>query len=313
MPRIPPLGALRAFEAAARHSSFSKAADELCVTHSAISHQIKQLEAWIGLELFVRTGRGVSPTPESLEFSRLVSECFSRISDASARLCRFGSNRTVNVAAIPSFATRWIIPRLPGFQQENPDVDILVSYSPPHFTGDLSGFDVLITYYDGPYTGELEVKRLMSGALRPVCSPSYLRSHGPIRAPSDIASATFIHDDVRTTWRDWLTLRGVDSSCAESGTVFADFNLLSIAAIAGHGVALCPTELIRGDLQAGHLVQLLDDSILDDRNYVLFVRPSAAPAVQTFCDWLVLLTHAGHCSSPRPNVDPLSVSTMGLA
>ena len=206
-----------------------------------------------------------------------------------ARLRRLGSAKSVRVAAIPSFATRWVIPRLPAFQKTFPDIDLVVSYA-KEFTGNLSGFDLLITYFDGPYTGDLESTILFSGALRPVCSPSYLQSRGPISQPSDLASATLLHDEHRSTWIEWLTCRGIEATSASSGTLFADFNLLSTAAIAGHGVALCPCDLIRNDLAAGHLVQLFDGPIFTDRNYVLFKRPVSAIAVRQFSDWLVAET-----------------------
>lgn len=292
MASLPPLKALRAFEAAARHASFSKAAEELCVTHSAVSHQVKHLETWMELELFTRAGNGVAPTAAGAELAQLVGDCFGRIADASDRLRRLGGARTVRVATIPSFATRWVIPRLPAFQQAFPQIDLVVSYAPPVFTGNLAGFDLLITYFDGPYSGELESAELFSGAVRPVCSPSYLRAHGRIANLADLADVTFLHDEDRSTWIGWLTERGIDSTHAQSGTVFADFNLLSTAAIAGHGVALCPTDLIRDDLAAGHLVQLFDGAYFYDRRYVLFRRPAATTAVRQFCDWLLAETRA---------------------
>lgn len=290
MTSLPPLKALKAFEAAARHRSFSKAANELCVTHSAVSHQIKKLEGWMGLQLFVRTAHGVAPTPDGHEFALLVRDCFGRMVDASDRLRRLGGARTVRVATIPSVATRWVIPRLPAFQEAFPQIDLVVSYAPTIFSDSLSGFDVLITYFDGTYQGNLESTVLFSGAVRPVCSPSYLKAHRPITELSDLANVTFLHDEDRSTWIAWLLSRGIDTAKAQSGTLFADFNLLSTAAIAGHGVALCSTDLIRHDLAAGHLVQLFDGAIFTDRNYVLFKRRSSTIAVHQFCTWLVVET-----------------------
>lgn len=292
MTSLPPLNALRAFEAATRHRSFSKAADELCVTHSAISHQIKQLEEWFGSALFLRTSQGVVPTSASAEFHQAVRECLSRLSDASEQFKRVGNSKCLTVAVIPSVATRWVIPRLPKFQIENPDIDLVVMYTPPKFEGEISGCDLLITYFDGEYSGHLDAKILFSGALKPVCSPNYLRIHGPFKTFEDLTRAAFLHDEVRITWANWLAERGINPSVAQSGTVFADFNLLSTAVIAGHGVALCPTDLIVEDLNAGHLVQLFDAAILHDRNYMLFHRPSRPPTVDLFCEWLISETTA---------------------
>ncbi|MDE8650200.1 LysR substrate-binding domain-containing protein [Novosphingobium album (ex Liu et al. 2023)] len=284
---LPPLGALRAMEAAARHSSFSKAAEELCVTHSAVSHQIKLLESWFGKELFIRTGNGVISTPACSEFSKLVGDCFGLISEASNRLRRLGSAKSVRVAAIPSFATRWVIPRIPTFQREFHDIELEVCYAPQHFKGDLAGFDVVITYFDGKYVGNLHSKVLFSGALAPVCSPGYLQANGFVADIATLNQATFLHDEERSTWIAWLAAQGMAPGNAQVGTVFADFNLLSTAAIAGHGVALCPTDLIREDLDAGNLTQLFADEIFLERNYMLFRQDAPTTAAQEFCNWLV--------------------------
>ena len=284
---LPPLGTLRTIEAAARLGSFSRAADELCVTHSAVSHQIRHIEKWLGQRLFTRTSQGVTPTQACVEFSQLIGDCLGRLSDASLRLQRLSSTNTVRVAAIPSVASRWVIPRIPAFQRAFPDIDLMVSYAPQQFAGILSGFDVLITHFDGVYAGSLESTILFPGAVRPVCSPSYLNSNGPISTFEDLAGATFLHDEDRSSWVDWLSARDVEPTQAQTGTVFADFNLLSTAAIAGHGVALCPTDLMRHDLLAGHLVQLFDEAVFPNRNYVLFRRPSSSGATLSFCEWLV--------------------------
>lgn len=284
---LPPLGALRALEAAARHSSFSKAAEELCVTHSAVSHQIKLLESWFGKELFIRTGNGVLSTPACSEFSQLVGDCLGLISEASSRLRRLGSSKAVRVAAIPSFATRWLIPRIPAFQRQFHDIELEVCYAPQDFKGDLSGFDVVVTYFDGEYVGNLYNKVLFSGALAPVCNTSYFQSNQFVRNIEELNQATFLHDEERSIWIAWLAAQGMPPGNAQVGTVFADFNLLSTAAIAGHGVALCPTDLIREDLAAGNLTQLFDDKIFSERNYMLFRQASPTAAAQEFCDWLV--------------------------
>lgn len=286
MSNLPPLNWLRAFEAAGRLSSFSKAADELFVSHSAVSQQIKKLEDWCGVALFHRDGSGVQLTKRAGVLYREINRDLERLDDI------FGTFRVgmvpnqLRVAVIPSVASRLLIPQIAEFKDANPTISLNISYALAGDGIDLSELDVLITYHDGPYEGPYLATKLLAGEVRPVCAPSYLAAAPKNGDDIDFSAATLLHDENRSSWSRWLQKCGIGSETINSGTVFADFNLLSIAAIAGHGVALCPTALIFAELKRGDLILLSDIPENCDRNYLLFEHKRKYEAVDKFCSWV---------------------------
>jgi LysR family glycine cleavage system transcriptional activator len=286
MSPLPPLNWLRAFEAAGRFSSFSKAAEELCVTHSAVSQQIKKLEDWCGVELFHRDGSGVQLTKRAGVLFRELNRDLERIADIFDTLRTSVVPNQLRVAVIPSVASHMLIPKIADFKDANPGISLNISYALARDGIDLSELDILITYLDGPYKGPYSATKLLAGEVRPVCAPSYLARAPRAADEIDFSTATLLHDEDRTTWSRWLQKCGVASESINSSTVFADFNLLSIAAIAGHGIALCPTSLICAELERGDLVLLSNVPENCDRNYLLFQHRRKNDAVDRFCSWI---------------------------
>ncbi|RLJ62090.1 transcriptional regulator GcvA [Sulfurisoma sediminicola] len=306
--RLPPLNALRAFEVAARHLSFKNAAQELSVTPTAISHQIRMLEDFLGLALFRRLTRSLELTPEGeamLPKVREGLECFAAAVE-SARV-QVAQERLI-VVAPPSFATRWLVPRLKGFSQAAPGVELHLVSSLNAIDGEQPGaariFDsidlreeesqVAICFGTGDYAG-LHVDRILSSGYFAVCSPRLMEGPHPLREPADIRFHALIHDDTianeraRPSWEEWLRLAGVTGVDASAGPHFRDSGLALVAAIDGMGIALASRPLAATEVAAGRLVSPFKISVQHNYAYYL-VTPeaiSARPAVEAFRRWLL--------------------------
>ncbi|WOS62751.1 LysR substrate-binding domain-containing protein [Sinorhizobium fredii] len=279
---MPPLGALRVFEAAARLASFSRAADELHVTHAAVSHQIRQLEEWFGRPLFRREKRGVRLVPEAERLAEALSASFERIV-AETEALKLRTKSEITVACIPSIATRWLIPALGDFLATHADVTVKVVYAMAAQRLRETGCDVLITLGADLSDGVL-CERLFSRVNRPVASPRYLERKGRLDDAERIAGADLLHDETTAHWQNWFARAGVHVT-APRGPVFQDFNLLATAAIAGHGVALCPVEVCRREIANGDLIVLSETSVLEQESYFLISKASRQKAVTAFCAW----------------------------
>jgi LysR family glycine cleavage system transcriptional activator len=290
MYRLPPLNALKSFEAAARHCSFSKAAEELHVTQSAVSHQIRQLEGWFGVTLFERQGRQTRPTPEGHELAATLEEAFGQMAAACQRIAKSDERTTLTIASIPSVATIWLIPRLPAFLQAHPGINIRLIHAYHDQPVDFADVDLAITYGDWSDAPSGAV-RLMSGASVPVCSQLYLDQHGPFAEPADLLRTSLLHDEDRKSWRNWFKAAGVKTKDPQPGPLFEGFNLLHSAILAGQGVGLAPRMLLRRDLEAGRIVSLFDTEILRERAYYMTApqspRPSRAAETETVKGWLL--------------------------
>ena len=287
---LPPLGMLRAFEAAARLASFSRAGDELHVTHAAVSHQIRLLEEWFGRPLFVREKRGVRLAAEAESLAAALTSAFERIA-AETELLRLNAKAQVSVACIPSIATRWLIPALGEFLGRHPEVDVKVVYAMAEQQLRETGCDILITL--GADTSEgTRSDRLFSRINRPVASPRYIERKGELRAVQAIASADLLHDETTSRWRDWFARAGVTTGQSLRGPIFQDFNLLATAVIAGHGVALCPVEVFRREIESGDLVILSDIATLEDESYFLITKTARSKAVSVFSDWFATVVRS---------------------
>lgn len=290
MPGLPPLNALKCFEAAARSESFSRAAEELHVTQSAVSHQIRQLEDWFGFPLFDRRGRQTVPTPRGQELAAALAEAFGIVGTACRRVAQFDAAPSLTIAALPSIATIWLIPRLSGFMRDSPNVAVKVVYAfhgQPHAFDDI---DIAILWGTGGWP-EAKATRFLQGATVAVCNQALLEREGPFSSPADIAGKPLLHDTNRGGWQNWMKKAGIRRAEAVSGPVFEDFNLLRAAALAGQGLALCPKSLIADDLVSGRLRQLFDVTILEDHGYFI-VEPEDpghrhADAIALFKAWLL--------------------------
>jgi len=286
--RLPPLNALRAFEAAARHLSFTRAAAELHVTQTAISHQIKGLEERLGVRLFRRLPRGLLLTEEAQRYLPPVRDAFDRIAAATAQLAAAGSSGSLTVSVLPSFAAKWLVPRLGRFRAACPDLDLRISASSQLVDFARDDVDVGIRMGRGRYPG-LRVDRLFGESMVPVCAPELLSGPHLLCQPEDLRHHVLLHDDDHTGWQLWLQLAGVEGVHAARGPVFTDSAMVVQAAAEGQGVALARSVLAAGDLAAGRLVRPFEASVPHDLAYYL-VSPEATaeqPRIRAFRAWLL--------------------------
>jgi len=290
---LPPLSALRAFEAAARLQSFSKAADELSVTPAAISHQIAALEADLGVSLFNRRNRAVELTASARVLLPGLTEAFTGIQDSVGRLRSHNDTGMLTVTASPSFAGKWLVQRLHRFQEQHPDIDVRISATDALVDLTRGDFDIAIRYGTGRYPG-LIVELLMKNEVFPACSPALLRDGPPLETPADLRHHALIHDQqvdrdpLAPTWSMWLKAAGVDDVPAAHGMSFNNNVLALEAALAGHGVTLAYSTTAAADIAAGRLVRLFSLSLPDNFAYYVAAAPGALerPKVKAFRDWL---------------------------
>lgn len=290
---LPPLNALRAFEAAARHLSFLKAAEELHVTPGAISQQVKQLEDHLGIILFRRLPRGVLLTEAGQRYGKRIGEILEGIVAATVDLQRDEAAGILTVSAMPSFAARWLIPRLGLFRLAQPGISLRVVAE-----GDLTDFavenvDVAIRYGPARYQG-LASELLFPEEIFPVCSPKLLAGPTPLRRIADLVNFTLLYDEPGAgyhdlNWRRWLAQVGAPEIEPSPGPAFTYTHMTLQAAVAGQGVALGSTVLAADDLASGSLVRPLPESVTSPFAY-WFVCPPASlgrPKVKAFHDWVL--------------------------
>jgi len=257
--RLPPLNALRAFEAAARHLSLSRAADELSVTPAAVSHQIRTLEDHLGVALFRRDGRSLLLTDAGQACLPGIREGFERLASAIDEIDSLGMVGVLTVSVAPSFAAKWLVPRLDRFQVRHPEIDVRVSASMQVTDFSRDDVDLAIRYGAGRYP-DLVVEKLLEESVFPVCSPGLLKEKGPIDTPEALRSHTLLHDDSPDndescpTWAMWLKAAGVEMD-ASRGPRFNQSSLVIEAAALGKGVALAKATLAAADLAEGRLVK----------------------------------------------------------
>ncbi len=306
--RLPPLNALRAFEAAARHLSFKHAATELCVTPTAISHQIKQLEGFLGLELFHRLTRALELTPQGEAMLPKVREGLACFAVAVERAHEgMGKGRLI-VVLPPSFATRWLVPRLRRFALLEPSLNLHVIRSLNAIDSDQTVgpllFDnvdlreedslVVIRFGSGSYAG-FHVDRMFGSDYIAVCSPKLLESEPALRSPQGMRSQVLLHDDAaineraRPSWDEWLRLVGVTDVDSNAGPHFGDSGLVYVAALDGLGFALASKPLVANAIAQGRLVAPFDIAVGQSFAYYLVMTESISdrPAVQAFRKWLL--------------------------
>ncbi len=292
--RLPPLNALRAFEAAARRLSFTKAAEELNVTPGAISQQIRQLEDFAGTPLFKRTGRSVLLTDAAQACLPLVREAFDQIGEAG-RIMRAPARRgRVMVSSAPSFAAKWLAPKLEGFHQAHPGIEAWVSADMALTDFNTADADIAIRYGTGNYEG-LKAEKLLDETVLPVCSPQLLEGADAIRKPEDLARHTLIHDESPENdpscpdWSSWLAARGVKGVDGGRGPRFNQAVLVIEAATAGRGVALAKRAIAQADLDAGRLVAPFADGSTEIDFAYWIVWPKGrhlSPDVRAFIGWV---------------------------
>ena len=288
MNRLPSLNALRAFEVAGRHLSFTRAARELNVTQAAVSHQIKALEAQLGVRLFRRAARGLLLTDTGQAYLSDVREAFRRLIQATERLRTRDVAGVLTVSVLPSLASRWLIHRLGGFQERHPEIDVRVSADDRTVQFDREDVDVAIRYGRGVYPGA-EADLFLTEELFPVCSPRLMEGPHPLRQPADLAHHMLLHDDLPTNWAMWLKVAGATNVDPTRGPAFTDSGMVLQAAIDGMGVALGRSALAGDDLAAGRLVRPFDIILPADNAYYLVYPEHTAnrPKIKAFRDWIL--------------------------
>jgi len=286
--RLPSLNALRAFEAAARHLSFTRAADELNVTQAAISHQVKALEEQIGLTLFQRRNRNLILTDVGQALLPDMSDAFDRMDAALARIKRRDQAGVLMVATMDSLAATWLMPRLTRFRDAHPDIDVRLATSDAIMDYDRDGIDIGVRYGLGDWSG-LQAEELMREEIFPVCAPELINGDIPLKAPSDLRHFTLIHDDMMEDWNMWLKAAGVADIDPMRGPGYSHSNLVMQAAINGEGIALGRGILVADALQAGLLVKPFDLALTARYRYYVAATPANAdrPKVNAFRQWLM--------------------------
>jgi len=285
--RLPPLNALRSFEAAARHLSFTKAANELNVTQAAVSHQIKGLEEALGVKLFRRLNRALLLTEPGQSYLPAVRDALDTLAAATERITRHDETGILTVSALPSLASIWLVPRLNRFLEANPDIQVRLDASEQLVDFGNGDVDVGSRYGRGDYPG-LHTERLMTEDIFPVCAPSLPRPDRPLARPEDLKHHTLLHDDLRLDWRMWLMAAGVDGVDPTRGLTFNASDMVIRAAIEGQGVALGRSALAADALADGSLIKPFDVILPADFAYYVVCAEADVdrPKVRAFRDWL---------------------------
>jgi len=293
--RLPPLNALRAFEAAARHESFKAAAEELAVTPAAVGHQIRTLEEHLGVDLFVRLNRSVELTDRGRRVLPGLSAAFDAMVDALSVLSDPDETNVITVSTVPAFAVKWLIPRLERFNRAYPDYDVRISASM-----DLADFrrdhiDCSIRFGRGSYPG-LKVWKILDDTIMPAGSPALLEGSDPLETPADLARFPLVHDDslrfdpMTPDWRAWLTAAGVDDLVDwRRGAHFSYADHALQAAIDGIGIVLARRSIAEQDIADGKLVPLFETEQPLTMSYWFTTIPEKAeqPRIEAFRSWLL--------------------------
>jgi LysR family glycine cleavage system transcriptional activator len=282
------MNTLRAFEAAARHLSFTLAAEELHVTQAAVSHQIKTLEEALGVRLFRRLNRAIRLTEEGQEFVGEVRKALSHLATAVEKLAAPDAGGPLTISVLPSFASKWLVPRLGRFRDKHPEIDVRISPSIDLTDFQRDDVDLVVRYGKGEYEG-LHSVRLMTEDIFPVCGPALLEGPNALREPEDLRHHTLLHDDSYVDWTMWLLVAGVKGVDPRQGPFFTDSALVIQAAAEGQGVALARGALAAGDIAAGRLVKPFDIAIPTKYAYYV-LSPKATshhPKIAAFREWLL--------------------------
>ncbi|MEA2872300.1 MAG: LysR family transcriptional regulator, glycine cleavage system transcriptional activator [Hyphomicrobiales bacterium] len=285
--RLPPLNALKAFEAAARSESLTRAAEELCVTQGAVSQQVKSLEATLGIKLFVRERQRLAITDAGREYLAVVRDALDRIAVGTERLVQRQTSGVLTVSTSPDFAAKWLVHRLGRFAEAHPGIDLRVSATLHHVDFAREDVDLAVRHGDGNWNG-LDVVRLCSEQLFPVCAPKLVSGRNRAAKAADLLKLTLLRLDDSNAWRRWFEAAGV-SEAVVRGPILNRASMLIDAAIDGQGVALARTALAASDLINGRLIRPVDVSLRMSNTYWIVCpkATSALPKIATFRTWLL--------------------------
>jgi len=291
---MPPLKALRAFEASARHASLTKAAEELFVSAGAVSQQVKLLEEFLDQKLFERRHRQIVLTEAGRLLMPGITTAFDQIQLSVDKVVQSKQTKPLTISAAASFAARWLVPRLQSFRQKHPDIDVRIDTSSALSDLVHSDIDIGIRFGSGDYPG-LHTDFLSCQEVFPVCAPSMIRPESPLQHPDDLRHYQLLHLDYSlpfTNWPDWqmwLAAAGINSVESHRGVRFVEVNLLIDAAIQGQGVALAGSISVESALDSGELIRPFEMAIPLDFAYYFVTHESKIdqPAIAAFRAWLL--------------------------
>lgn len=286
--RLPPLNALRAFEASARQLSFTRAAEELFVTQAAISHQIKSLEEFLGIKLFMRKNRALLLSEEGQAYYLDIKDVFTSINDATERLLARGAKGAITVSLQPSFAIQWLVPRLNAFNVLHPDIDVRIKAVDQPESSLTEDVDVAI-YYGRGHWADIHAEQLNKEYLVPVCSPLLLQGKKPLDKLEDLVNHTLLHDTSRRDWKRWFKQVNVKATNVNHGPIFSHSSMVVQAALHGQGVALAHRFLSRPDIEAGRLICPFDEVLESKNAYYVVCRERQVDLgkIAAFREWVL--------------------------
>jgi LysR family glycine cleavage system transcriptional activator len=285
--RLPNLAALRAFEAAARYENFSRAAEEVHLTHGAISHQIRGLEEDLGLQLFTRNGKRIAITAEGTRFAAVIRRSLGEIASAAEELKSSARVRRLLISAVPSLAARWLSARMGKFIDRHPDIEVTLQTTSELVDLTRSQVDVCVRFGTGVYP-DVKSEWLIGDFLYPVVSPRFRGGKLP-RTPSELSRDMLLRSDGDEAWSSWFAAAGVELPEPAGGLVFDDSSMLLRSAAAGHGIAMARHLIAMPEIADGDLVRLFDVAVPTKYAYYIIYTEQAIlkPQVRAFRDWLV--------------------------
>jgi len=286
--RLPALNALKAFEAAARHESFTRAAEELFVTQGAVSHQVKALEEELGIKLFNRERQRLVITEAGREYLMVIRDALDRIAVGTERLMQRQNSGALTISTSPDFAAKWLVYRLGRFAEAHPDIRLRVSADMHHTDFAREEVDLAVRHGDGSWPG-LHVERLTAEQLFPVCSPKLLGGRTRLRDPVDVLKFPILHLGAHKDWAQWLEAAGVTGVDLSQGLVLNRAAMLIDAAVDGQGIVLARTTLSAWDILNGRLVRPFATSLRLSKSYWIVCPQATAmlPKIRKARDWLI--------------------------
>lgn len=286
--RLPPLNALRAFEASGRQLSFTKAAEELFVTQAAISHQIKSLEEHLGIKLFMRKNRSLLLTEEGQSYYFDIKDIFTSILDATEKLLARGAKGAITVGVQPSFAIQWLIPRLNAFTLLHPDIDVRIKAVDQPDNSLTEDVDISIYHGRGRWPN-IHADKLHTEYLIPVCSPLLLNGKKRLLVTNDLINHTLLHDTSRRDWKRWFKSTGVKGINVNHGPIFSHSTMVLQAAIHGQGVALANSVLAKPEIDSGRLVCPFNDVLISKNSFYVVCRENQLDIgkIAAFRSWML--------------------------
>ncbi len=286
--RLPPLNSLRVFESAARHLSFTRAAEELYVTQAAVSHQIKTLEEFLGLKLFKRRNRSLLLTEEGQNYFSDMKDIFSSIQEATDKLLERSEKGALTISLPPSFAIQWLVPRLADFNRQQPDIDVRIKAVDKDEGSLVDDVDVAIYYGKGHWPG-LRADKLYQEFLIPLCSPLLLNGEKPLKELADLANYTLLHDTSRQEWKTFVKENDVAGVNVNHGPIFSHSTMVLQAAAHGQGIALGNNVLAQPEIASGRLVAPFDKVLMTDNAFYVVCHEKQAETgrIATFRDWMI--------------------------